>query len=235
MSNKFIYKTAPLGDLKDADETTGVVKGYGSVFGNIDSDGDIINKGAYTKTITENGERVKYLYQHDMDKPLGKMVNLYEDEKGLVFEAQIPKTTLGRDVMELMKAGVITENSVGILPIRKEMVEGNRHLNEVKLYEISAVTLAANDQATMLDVKGNFDRDKVLKRYDSVAKLLRKGKISDDLGYALEAEILKLKSLFDSLSTLPTDIEVTEPQKLEVKEDDNYIYNYILNNWKNPN
>lgn len=231
--NNFIYKTSPLGELKDADEKSGIVKGYGSVFGNIDSDGDIINKGAYNKTIAENGNRVKYLYQHDMDKPLGKMINLYEDEKGLVFEAQIPKTTLGKDVMELMKAGVITENSVGILPIRKEMVEGNRHINEVKLYEISAVTLAANDQATMLDVKGNHSKEKVLKRYDSIAKLLRKGEISDDLGYALEAEILKLKSLFDSLSTPPTDIEVTEPQEVDAKDESDYIYNYILTNWKN--
>ena len=55
-----------------------------------------------------------------MDKPLGKMVNLYEDEKGLMFEAEIPKTQLGKDVLELMKAGVITENSVGILPMQKE-------------------------------------------------------------------------------------------------------------------
>ena len=231
--NNFLYKTSPLGELKDADEKSGIVKGYGSVFGNIDSDGDIINKGAYTKTISENGNRVKYLYQHDMDKPLGKMLNLYEDEKGLVFEAQIPKTTLGKDVMELMKAGVITENSVGILPIKKEMVEGNRHINEVKLYEISAVTLAANDQATMLDVKGNFDKDKVLKRYDSIAKLLRKGDITDDLGYALEAEILKLKSLFNTLSTQPTDMEVTEPQVVDNKDESDFIYNYILTNWKN--
>lgn len=231
--NNFLYKTAPLGELKDADEKSGIVKGYGSVFGNIDSDGDIINKGAYTKTISENGNRVKYLYQHDMDKPLGKMVNLYEDEKGLVFEAEIPKTTLGRDVMELMKAGVITENSVGILPIRKEMVEGHRHINEVKLYEISAVTLAANDQAMIMDVKGNYSREKVLKRYDSIAKLIRKGEISDDLGYALEAEILKLKSIFDNLSTQPTDIEVTEPQQIDTKDESDYIYNYILTNWKN--
>jgi len=103
----------------------------------------------------------------------------------------------------------------------------------VKLYEISAVTLAANDQATMLDVKGNFDKDKVLKRYDSIAKLLRKGDITDDLGYALEAEILKLKSLFNTLSTQPTDIEVTEPQVVDNKDESDYIYNYILTNWKN--
>lgn len=225
--NKIIYKQSPIGELIDADEKSGMVKGYGSVFGNIDSDGDIINKGAYTKTISENGKRVKYLYQHDMDKPLGKMVDLYEDEKGLVFEASIPKTQLGTDVIELMKAGVITENSVGILPITKEIIGDNRHINEVKLFEISAVTLAANDQAMILDVKGNIDRDKVLNRYDKIAKLIRKGNISDDLGFALEAEILKLKSIFNDTITLPTDIEVTEP--MQVKNDESEIFNYLFN------
>lgn len=224
-----LYKQTQLGELIDADEKAGIVKGYGSVFGNIDSDGDIINKGAYKKTIEENGYRVKYLYQHDMDKPLGKMRELYEDEKGLVFEAEIPKTQLGKDVIELMKSGVITENSVGIIPVKKEMVDGSRHINEVRLFEISAVTLAANDQAMILDVKGNIQRDKVLKRYDSIAKILRKGEISDELGYALESEIYKLKSIFDSLSTKPTE-EVTKP--LEEKTDVSELYKYFINNLK---
>ena len=92
--NTIIYKSTQIGELLDADTSAGVVKGYGSVFGNVDSDGDVINKGAYKKTIQENAKRVKYLYQHDMDKPLGKLVYLEEDDKGLIFEAQIPKTQL---------------------------------------------------------------------------------------------------------------------------------------------
>jgi HK97 family phage prohead protease len=224
---KMIFKQTQLGDLIDADEKAGIVKGYGSVFGNVDSDGDIINRGAYKKTIEENGNRVKYLYQHDMDKPLGKIVKLGEDDKGLYFEAEIPKTTLGKDVIELMKAGVITENSVGILPIQKDNSGEYRQLNEVKLYEISAVTLAANDQAILLDVKGNYDREKVLKRYDNLVKVIRKGQISDDLGYAIESELVKLKSIFASLITLPTELEVTEP--IEVKRDDSEIYQYLIN------
>jgi len=227
---KMIFKQTQLGDLIDADEKAGIVKGYGSVFGNVDSDGDIINRGAYKKTIEENGNRVKYLYQHDMDKPLGKIVNLGEDDKGLYFEAEIPKTTLGKDVIELMKAGVITENSVGILPIQKDNSGEYRQINEVKLYEISAVTLAANDQAILLDVKGNYDSEKVLKRYDNLVKVIRKGQISDDLGYAIESELVKLKSIFASLLTLPTEIEVTEPR--EVKKDVSEIYNYLINKLK---
>lgn len=227
--NKLVYKTTQLGSVLDADDKAGIVKGYASVFNNMDSDGDIITSGAYSKTIRENKSRIKYLYQHDMNKPLGKMNDLYEDDKGLVFEAEIPKTQLGKDVIELMKAGVITENSVGIMPIQKQMKDNYREISEVKLFEVSAVTLAANDQAMILDVKGNVDLEKVTDRYDRIAQLIRKGEISDELGYALEAEIQKLKSYFIdyAMITQPTDIEVTEP--IEVKADEAFDpLNYLL-------
>jgi len=228
--NQILYKAAPVGELIDADEKAGIIKGYGSYFGNKDSDNDVIMKGAYKKTIAENGDRVKYLYQHDMNQPIGKMTELYEDDKGLVFVAEIAKTQLGKDVVELMKSGVITENSVGIMPIQKTNKDGFREINEVKLYEISAVTLAANDQAKILDVKGNIDVEKLAKRYDNLSKLIRKGEISDDMGFAIEAEILKLKSLFIEF-TKPTEI-VTLPN-VEIKNNDSEVLNYLLNSLKN--
>lgn len=227
--NTILYKAAPMGELLDADENAGIIKGYGSYFGNKDSDSDIILKGAYKKTIAENGERVKYLYQHDMNQPIGKMLELYEDDKGLVFVAQIAKTQLGKDVVELMKSGVITENSVGILPIQKQNKGDYREISEVKLYEISAVTLAANDQAKILDVKGNIDVEKLSKRYDNLSKLIRKGEISDEMGFAIEAEILKLKSLFMEF-TKPTE-EVTSPN-VEIKNNDLEVYKYLINSLK---
>ena len=227
--NTILYKAAPVGELIDADEKAGIIKGYGSYFGNKDSDNDVIMKGAYKKTIAENGERVKYLYQHDMNQPIGKMTELYEDEKGLVFVAEIAKTQLGKDVVELMKSGVITENSVGIMPIQKNNKGDYREINEVKLYEISAVTLAANDQAKILDVKGNVDVEKLSKRYDNLTKLIRKGEISDEMGFAIEAEIQKLKSLFIEF-TKPVD-EITSPN-VEVKNNDSEVFNYLINSLK---
>jgi len=227
--NTILYKAAPVGELIDADEKAGIIKGYGSYFGNKDSDNDVIMKGAYKKTIEENGARVKYLYQHDMNQPIGKMTELYEDEKGLVFVAEIAKTQLGNDVVELMKSGVITENSVGIMPLQKNNKDGYREITEVKLYEISAVTLAANDQAKILDVKGNIDVDKLSKRYDNLTKLIRKGEISDQMGFAIEAEILKLKSLFIEFTT-PVD-EITLPN-VEVKNNDSEVFNYLINSLK---
>jgi HK97 family phage prohead protease len=227
--NTILYKAAPVGELIDADEKAGIIKGYGSYFGNKDSDNDVITKGAYKKTIAENGDRVKYLYQHDMNQPIGKMTELYEDDKGLVFVAEIAKTQLGNDVVELMKSGVITENSVGIMPIQKNNKGDYREITEVKLYEISAVTLAANDQAKILDVKGNIDVDKLSKRYDNLSKLIRKGNISDEMGFAIEAEILKLKSLFVEF-TKP-EIEITSPN-VEIKNNDSEVYNYLINSLK---
>ena len=230
--NEIIYKQSPMGEIVDMDKDMGIVKGYASTFGNIDSDNDIINKGAYKKTIAENGQRIKYIYQHNMEKPLGVIKMLEEDNKGLMFEAQIAKTTLGKDVIELMKAGVLTENSVGIMPIQKEMVDGVRHINEVKLFEISAVTMAANPEAMILDVKGNINQEKILKRYDRLAKLIRKSEISDDMGYAIESEIMKLKTLFNSIITKPTEI-VTEPIEVKEEKDSSEIYNYLFNRLKN--
>ena len=216
-----LFKSAPLGELVDADEKKGIVKGYASYFNNKDSDSDIIRPGAYAKTIKENGHRVKYLYQHNMAQPLGKMVELVEDDKGLMFTAEIAKTTLGNDVMELMKAGVITENSVGILPIQKEHKGDYREITEVKLYEVSAVTLAANDQAKILDVKGEKAQENILKRYDALAKLIRKGELSDEMGYAIEAELLKLKGLFATATAPSTD---TQPV-----DDSQAVFEYLLN------
>jgi phage head maturation protease len=160
-----------------------------------------------------------------MAQPLGKMVMLEEDDKGLKFEAQLANTTLGKDVYELIKMGVITENSVGILPMQKEFKGDYREITEVKLYEVSAVTLAANDQAKILDVKGSENKEEIIKRYDNLAKLIRKGNISDEMGYAIEAELLKLKSLFVS-ATLPID-EITKPV-----DDSDKVYKYLIDKLK---
>lgn len=220
-----LFKSAPLGELVDADEKKGIVKGYASYFNNKDSDSDIIRPGAYAKTIKENGHRVKYLYQHNMAQPLGKMLELVEDDKGLMFTAEIAKTTLGNDVLELMKAGVITENSVGILPMQKEHKGDYREITEVKLYEVSAVTLAANEEAKILDVKGEKAQENIFKRYDALAKLIRKGDISDEMGYAIEAELLKLKGLFAKATAPSTD---TQPV-----EDDQAVFEYLINKFNN--
>lgn len=219
-----IFKQTSIG-LEDIDESNGIVKGYGSVFNNIDSDNDIILAGAYTKTLNENGSRVRYCNQHRIDQPLGKFTELREDGNGLYFVAEIPKTRLGEDVLLLMKNGVINENSVGIMPIVKSFrQDGVRELKEVKLYEISCVTLAANPLAMITDAKGAIDQDLLSKRFDVLAKMIKKENVSNELGYAIESELMKLKSLFIDITTVPVE-ETTLP--VDKSEDISEIFNYL--------
>ena len=100
--------------LESADENTGEFSGYAAVFGNVDSGGDVIEKGAFAKTIVEDFARIKILSQHNSyDLPIGKPLELREDEKGLYIRGKISDTQTGRDIRTLLKDGVLAELSIG--------------------------------------------------------------------------------------------------------------------------
>lgn len=210
--------------VKDIDTSKNIVKGYGAAFGNVDEGGDVIYKGCFAKSIAENGpkgkDRIKYLAQHALtEEPIGKMLELYEDDFGVVFVAKMADTVKGRDYMELIKSGIVNENSVGFTKVQYDQNDtGGRDIKEGMLWEISAVNIAMNEKAVITDAKGAFQMDKVkdtIERYDKLAKLFRKGKISEEFGYRLEAELLQLKSIFEQV-TQPTK-EITEPTPEEIK------------------
>ena len=148
------YKTIQF-KLSDYNEEEGIFSGYGAVFSNVDSGGDIIEPGAFTKTIAEGVGRVKILSGHNESLlPIGIPLELREDENGLFIKAKISDTTLGRDVRTLIRDGVLGELSIGYDPVNFEYdADGFRHLKEVKLWEISVVTWAMNDQAVITDYK----------------------------------------------------------------------------------
>lgn len=137
------------------DEDEGIFSGYGAVFGNVDSGGDIIEHGAFTKTLAKGWERVKILALHnDAILPIGRPVELREDENGLYLKAKISDTATGRDVKTLIKDGVLSELSIGYDPVVFEFDENQiRHLKELELFEISVVTWAMNEQALITDYK----------------------------------------------------------------------------------
>jgi len=100
--------------LEDANEESGEFSGYAAVFGNVDSGRDVIERGAFSKTIREDFDRIKILSQHnDCDLPIGKPLELREDEKGLYIRGKISDTQRGRDIKTLLKDGVLNELSIG--------------------------------------------------------------------------------------------------------------------------
>nr|DAI02278.1 MAG TPA: prohead serine protease [Caudoviricetes sp.] len=144
----------------DFDEEQGIFSGYGAVFGNVDSGGDIIEPGAFTKTIAEGWERVKILALHnDSWLPIGKPIELREDSNGLYIKAKISDTSMGRDIKVLLKDGVLCELSIGYDPVAFDYDKdtGIRHLREIKLWEVSVVTWAMNPEATISDYKSARD------------------------------------------------------------------------------
>lgn len=141
--------------LESADES-GEFSGYAAVFGNKDSGGDIIEKGAFSKTIREDFGRIKILSQHtDCELPIGKPLELREDDKGLFIRGKISDTAKGRDIQTLMKDGVLNELSIGYDAVEfdYDSEQGVRRLKEIKLWEVSIVTWAMNDQAKIDEVK----------------------------------------------------------------------------------
>lgn len=133
--------------------------GYASTFGNVDEVGDIIERGAFKKSIKERGpngsNQIKVLWQHN--EPLGIPLKMYEDENGLYVEGKVSKTRLGDEALELMKDGVVDKMSIGF-SIPKGKMEwddktGVRKIKEVKLFEFSPVTFPANEQASITGMK----------------------------------------------------------------------------------
>lgn len=145
--------------LADANLEEGSFKGTASVFGSMVQSWmpTVIEPGAFTKTLKENASRVKLLWQHDPSEPIGLPTALQETRQGLEVSGKISKTTRGADCLTLMRDGVIDELSIGFDPIKWEMEDkGNgdvvRHIKEVRLWEISAVTFAADPMAKIQSV-----------------------------------------------------------------------------------
>ena len=143
----------------DDDEDKGEFEGYASIFGNKDLGNDVVDMGAFKKSLRRRGPKgVKLLYQHDTKSPIGVFDKIMEDDKGLQVKGRLALgTQKGREVFELMKMGAIDGLSIGYKVDSKgyEYDRGGkrRRLKEVDLMEISAVTFPMNPQATIQAVK----------------------------------------------------------------------------------
>jgi HK97 family phage prohead protease len=126
--------------------------GYASVFNSPSEDlGGFIEyvaPGAFKRSLQSRNE-VKLLWNHDSGEPLaslrGGTMQLVEDERGLKVTAQLPQTTRGRDVAELLRTNVINEMSFGFNVIKDSWSRDGqtRTLESVRLFEVSVVSFGA--------------------------------------------------------------------------------------------
>ncbi|MAU22552.1 MAG: HK97 family phage prohead protease [Martelella sp.] len=165
MHNRSIIET----EFKFSDgDQPGTFEGYGSIFGNVDSHGDVVVKGAFRDTLRDwknKGKLPKMLLQHGMGfsnsdlLPIGKWDHMEEDEKGLFVRGHLfgMQSETGQRVYEAMKAGELDQMSIGYkaldFSLGKKPSEPYRTLKKVDLWEVSVVTFASNQLASISSVK----------------------------------------------------------------------------------
>lgn len=200
-------------ELESADESTGEFSGYAAVFGNRDSGNDIIEKGAFAKTIVEDFHRIKILALHnDCWLPVGKPIELREDDRGLFIRGKISDTSMGRDIRTLLKDGVLNELSIGYDAIEfdYDSKQDTRHLKEIKLWEVSIVTWAMNNQAKIEEVKSLVE---------DLRTEVKSGKITQARLNALKPFIAVVRELAEILSPFLEPPEtVTEPPEQQTTQ-----------------
>ena len=120
LKKKHFYgvKNTPL-SVKDVDSSTSAgrrVKVLLSHFNNIDSDRDVIRKGAFAKSIQERGpssvtnRKIAHLRYHDWDHHIGKIISLEETDEGLIMVSDLGRSSKGEDAFLDYQDGIIKEH-----------------------------------------------------------------------------------------------------------------------------
>ena len=186
--------------------------GYASIFGNIDHGNDIVQQGAFKKTIKERGDKVKVMYNHSWN--IGKAKHLEETKKGLWVEGYISRTQQGDDVLTLMNDGAIDEMSFAYDVVKQDMedIDGQeiRILKELILYEISPVDFAMNELAEITAVKAiaekrgiKLDNDQVKQIINSIQSIEPPNEaLNTEPNVSLDEDVLKVLARIEKNTNL---------------------------------
>ncbi|MBE9550279.1 MAG: HK97 family phage prohead protease [Proteobacteria bacterium] len=135
----------------------GIIEGYGATFnGDPDAHGDIIAPGAFSRSLAthdEAGTLPALLWGHDQSNPLGRWLNIFEDDHGLFVEGKLSmKVQKAADAFELAQDGALAL-SIGFGNATRTPVKGGQLLSDIQLAEISLVGLPSNPSAKITAVK----------------------------------------------------------------------------------
>lgn len=155
-------------EIKSIDEQ-GIFEGYGNVFGVQDHYRDVVEPGAFTKTLQSwqsKGRLPALLWQHDSSKPIGVYESMNEDQRGLHVRGRllVEDVPLAREAWALLKAGAINGLSIGYSTVLEERdINRVNHIKEIDLWEVSLVTFPANAESTITHIKTIREFEKFLR------------------------------------------------------------------------
>ena len=169
------------------------VTGFASIFGNVDSYGDIVHKGAFKKTIEENRNRFRHLWMHDAwQPPTATIVDIQEVGKndlpkevkdkfpdatgGLLVAREYLTDEFSNRIFEGIQKNAITEMSFGYDVVKTEFETSKdgktiRHLKELKLFDTSDVNWGANDATVASKSYLDTELQKAIKLIEALSGL----------------------------------------------------------------
>lgn len=131
-----------------------IVEGYAVIWGQRNSHGEKVVKGAYSKSITENGPESKASYQIKFRDEHGRACGLFEelreDEIGLYFRTKpLDNVQWANDLLTQLKSGTINNFSIGFRfiwdRIEWDDTDDSMIILEARLLEISAVAIPSDE------------------------------------------------------------------------------------------
>lgn len=138
----------------------GIFEGYGSVFHVEDFYGDVVEPGAFAKSLAtwkKKGTYPALLWGHDYNKPIGVYEAMGEDEHGLFVRGRLLKdeVAIAGEAYALLKAGAVSGLSIGYHAVVEEYDAKTKinRLKEIDLWETSLVVFPANEAATITSIK----------------------------------------------------------------------------------
>jgi HK97 family phage prohead protease len=160
--------------IKSMDEA-GKFSGLASTFGNLDLQNDIVDQGAFTKSLMESNSGFPLLWQHDLRNPIG-VVTAKETARGLEVTGELAlEVQKATEAYSLLRKGIVKGLSIGFDVVKQAFKDGVRHLQEIKLYEVSLVTLAANPLAQVVTVKSeDADIEPQIRQFQALLAECRK-------------------------------------------------------------
>lgn len=128
----------------DGVEADGSFAGYASLFGRVDLGRDVVERGAFEKSLKRRGVAgIRMLFQHDPNQPIGAWTEIREDARGLFVRGRLQvEVGRAREVLSLMRGGALDGLSIGFKTVRarNDPAAGVRRIVEAALWEISVVT-----------------------------------------------------------------------------------------------
>ena len=224
---KIEYKSFEIKEINFNEENKElIIEGYAATFNNKDYPqvtwnndlrdyvmaSDTIKKGAFEKTLSERKSRVAFCKNHDIYDAKGKILELKEDETGLFIKVRISDAET--ELKTKIREDIYKEFSIGFQTIKSEFKKDDeadnekvyvRELQEIKLFEVSIVTIARDENSVITDIKSMVDAGNL------IDTLIENEKVEEK-----KYKLLQLKSLMTNEPI--QSLENNKPKTLDINK-----------------